>query len=234
MNSIGGKTAGGGAIIAVMALGVLSGSALAAGHGTEGGLYMGMDFGSARLDARASHFDSFAAQAAAGTATAGVLDSRLDRSGSGWSLVLWGMQERHVGMEVAYHKLGTMSWDGTVQVEGAGQALPVQISISSKGWSGSAVAIWAFNDRLQLEGRAGAYLGKTRQVASFPVEGPGTVKVSDKDSQVSPMLGANLLFLANRHVAVNLGYTWFSDIAGRSLGRVTLGGRLYIGRGAFL
>lgn len=233
MKSVFGKVCGR-LIITLVALGAVSGSAVAAEHGTEGGLYMGVDFGSATLDARPGSFDAFATRAAGGTSTAGVLDSRFDNSDSGWSLVLWGMQERHVGMEVAYHKLGTMSWDGTVQVEGADQALPVQVGISSSGWSGSGVAIWAFNDRVQLEGRAGAYFGKARKVASFPVEGLGTVRVSDKHSQLSPMLGANLLFLAGRHVALNLGYTWFSDVAGKSLGRISLGGRLYIGRGAFL
>lgn len=224
------KKRGGTAIIALLALGTLSGTAIAAGHGTEGGLYMGVDFGNATLDARAGDFDSFAAKSAGGESAGSVSSSRLDHSDTGWSLVLWGMQERHFGMEVAYHKLGTMAWKGTVAIDGV-EALPVNVGISSSGWSGSAVGIWAFNDRLQLEGRAGAYFGKARTGASFPAEGVGTVKVSEKDPGISPMLGANLVFFPSRRVALNLGYVWFSDVAGKSLGRASLGARLYLGRG---
>lgn len=233
MKSITREKVRGKAAAALLALGVLSGSEAVAGHGTEGGMYMGVDFGSARLDARAADYDSLAMQGGGGGSNVNVLESRFDRSDSGWSLVLWGIQEGHFGMELGYQKLGTMSWEGVLAAEGDGQAqLPVEIGISSRGWSGSAMAVWAFNDRVQLEGRAGAYFGKSKTFASFPVEGVGAVGISSKDSSISPMLGANVVFFAARHAALNLGYTWFNDVAGKNLGRLSLGARLYLGRGS--
>lgn len=235
MKNVSRKKQGGSAIIALLACGAIPGNAMAAGHGTEGGVYMGVDFGKTTLDARAGDFNSFASRAVGGASAASTSGSQLDRSDSGWSLVLWGMQERHFGMEVAYHRSVTMDWRGAVDIDGEEVAVPVSVGISSKGWSGSAVGIWAFNDRLQLEGRAGAFFGQAKTVASFPIEGAGTVKVSEKDSGISPMLGANLVFFPSRRFALNLGYTWFGDVAGKSVGRVSLGGRLYIARGsAFL
>jgi hypothetical protein len=147
------------AAVAVLLLGMLPATAVLAGHGAEGGMYMSADFGSSTLNARASDYDAFAMQAAGPDSQASVLDSRLDRSDTGWSLVLWGVQEGHLGMEVGHQNLGTMSWEGTLGVDdGEGQIeLPAEVGIKSRGWTASALGIWAFNDRVQLEGRVGAY-----------------------------------------------------------------------------
>jgi hypothetical protein len=219
--------------IALLVLGVLAGGEAVAGHGVEDAMYMTADFGSSTLNARVSDYESFAMQAAGEGSDVSVLDSNFDRNDTGWSLVLYGAHKEHLGMEVGYMKLGTMSWEGMLGVDdGAGQTqLPVNVGIKSRGWTASALGIWALNERVQLEGRVGAYFGKSKTFAASPGDNTGAVRISDKDSSISAMLGGNVVFAVGKSSALTLGYTWFNDVAGKSLGRASVGYRLFLGRG---
>jgi opacity protein-like surface antigen len=219
--------------IAAVAMGILSGTAAAAENRNAGGLYLNFDIGSAKSGAHAADYDRLAADLVGSGAT--VLESRIDRRQSGWGLALWGIQEEHFGIEVSRLKLGVMSHDAILELnDGAAQAtLPVTTAVSSRGWSLSSVGIVHLNESLQLEGRAGAYFGKATTTTSWPAQSAGSVQFSRGDSSTSLMLGGGIVYTPPKSgFGLTAGYTWLNDIAGKPLGRVSVGVRMWMARGS--
>jgi hypothetical protein len=219
--------------IALLAAGLMFGTTAMADTDIPGGLYVNFDVGSSRLGAHAADFDRIAAGVAGSGAT--VVESHFDRRARGWSLTLYGMQGERFGIEVGRLKLDPMSYDARVNVDsGAGPSqLPIHIGMRSRGWTLAGLGLVHLTDALQLEGRAGAYFGRTRTTASYPADGGGSVRFRDKDYRASLMLNAGLLYSPqDKPYGLTLAYTWLDDVAGRHVSRVSLGVRFWVARGS--
>jgi opacity protein-like surface antigen len=156
-----------------------------------------------------------------------VEESSLDKSNAGFSLAVGYQITQNIAVEAAYLDLGRVSFDasGTVDGgEGAVSEFAIGAGFKSKGPSLSVVGSWPINEMFSIDGRIGAYKGKTKGDLSVSVDAEGEEGVVASDKNTSMLLGVGATWSLTETIGVRLGYTRIQDaVAERDVDRFALG-----------
>lgn len=202
----------------------LPGIATAAGEA----ILLTADFGRTTYGGSASHYDALALEHLAGAGLDATLgnpdfDPRYTQHRPRSFGMRW--QNSSAALEIGYFNLGRASYaaSGQVDVGGGPTDLATNLTTKSHGPALSIIAILPFGGIWQLEGRGGAYYGRTRTTWSATVDGSDTYTGADGRHELSPLAGAALVVDAGRQSALSLGFTRFFDVANRHVDRLSLG-----------
>lgn len=133
--------------------------------------------------------------------------SSLDKSDIGYGLAVGYRFSPYFGVEAGYLDLGKSSY----KLEDEEAAL--DLDLRSRGPALSLVGTWPINDIWSLEGRAGAYFGKSKLSASI-TDGVDSLQMSlDSESHTSLLLGAGIVASFGERWSARLGYTWIDTAA---------------------
>jgi opacity protein-like surface antigen len=165
---------------------------------------------------------------AAGIEEAGLQPSGSDRRDTGFAITLGWRFSPHLAAEGTFLELGEGKFDAAVQ--NGGSVSNAKIGVRSNGVLLSLAGTWPVHDKLSLEGRAGAYLGKTETRASGVITGPlGNQTFSnsrlESDTKAGLAAGVGAVAAFNDTWAVRAGYDYLDGAFGKDAGRVSLGVR---------
>lgn len=164
---------------------------------------------------------------AAGIEEAGLQPSGSDRRDTGFAITLGWRFSPHLAAEGTFLELGEGKFD--VAVQDGGPVSNAKIGVQSSGVLLSLAGTWPIHDKLSLEGRAGAFLGKTVTRASGVVTGPlggqtfNNLLGSDSKAGLAAGIGAVAAF--NDTWALRAGYDYLDGAFGKDAARVSLGVR---------
>lgn len=199
----------------LLALGSIPGQAQVAP-----GFYIGANVGTTSVD-----LDDFALDE---DEVPGLASGR-DGSDIGYALAAGYRFSPYFAVEAAYFDLGKFS---LLRAEEEDMAL--DLGLVSRGPALSLLGAWPINNIWSLEGRVGAYFGKSKLKASF-TGGIDAADVSlDSGSHTSLLLGAGIVASFGERWAARLGYTWLDKAARISLADLetdwnSSGGRILLG-----
>ncbi len=164
----------------------------------------------------------------AGVEDAGVQTTDSDRRDTGYGITLGWRFTPHLAAEGSFLEMGEGRYD--VAVQSGGTVSNATIRVRSSGVLLSLAGTWPVHDRLSLEGRAGAYLGKTetrlRGSMSNPLVGNQTFNnLLDSDSKVGLAAGVGAVAALSERWALRLGYDHLDTAFGADAGRASLGVR---------
>jgi OmpA-OmpF porin, OOP family len=124
-----------------------------------------------------------------------------------------------VAAEVGYVDLGELSYRANFQVFGGGAPTPgsADLTFSSKGALGSALAIWPVNDAWDLYARAGVFIENTELEATARI-----LTISDTESQKSTtadsMIGIGTAVNLGQHFSLRAEYQHFGAVGDEDTG----------------
>lgn len=202
---------------------LLAGGFASAREPDDWGPYVQLDLGTTRFDVRKTALDEWSEVPAEA--------SSLDKSDIGYSLAAGFRFSPYLAIEAAYLDLGRYSYR-VEDEEGT-----VELGFGSRGPALSVIGTWPINDTWSLEGRAGAYLGKSKlrgwvSLALDPDDGLELEGSGGSDAGL--LLGAGIVATFSGNWAVRLGYDYIDEAAAvpetelgpgvkSSAGRVSLG-----------
>jgi OmpA-OmpF porin, OOP family len=144
--------------------------------------------------------------------------SDLDKSSTRASFAVGYQFTPNLAVEAGFVDLGRIQYDSSGLVDGGegNIAVDVQLKAKTSGPALSVIGAWPLNDRFALEGRVGAYFGKTRATAtaSAALDPAENVSVSDSDTDTSMLLGVGAVWTTSESIALRLGYTRFDKALG--------------------
>lgn len=164
----------------------------------------------------------------AGLDDAGVQTTDSDRRDTGYAITLGWRFSPHLAAEGSFIEMGEGRYD--VAVPNGGTVSNGTIRVRSSGVLLSLAGTWPLHDRLSLEGRAGAYLGKTetrlRGVMSNPLVGNQAFdNLLESDSKIGLAAGVGAVAAFSERWALRLGYDYLDSAFGADAGRISLGVR---------
>lgn len=178
--------------------------------------YAGLDIGYSLIGLQAGGVDE-----------PGVEFASSDRRDTGYAITLGWRFSPQLAAEGTFIEAGEARFD-LAAVDGA----PVSnatIRVRSSGVVLSLAGNWPLHDSLSLEGRAGAYIGKTetrvRGMATSPLGGRPINSLVGSDSKVGLTAGIAALVAFNETWALRAGYDYLDKAFGKDAGRISLGVR---------
>lgn len=163
----------------------------------------------------------------AGMEEAGLQPSGSDRRGTGFAITLGWRFSPHLAAEGTFLVLGEGRFN--VAVQNGGSVSNATIGMQSSGVLLSLAGTWPVHDKLSLEGRAGAFLGKTDTRVSGVMTGPfGNQTFSNmlgSDSKAGLAAGVGAVAALNDTWSVRAGYDYLDGAFGKDAGRISLGVR---------
>lgn len=164
----------------------------------------------------------------AGMEQAELQPSGIDRRATGFGITLGWRFSPHLAAEGTFVELGEGTFD-VAAPNGDAPASNARISVRSSGVVLSLAGTWPIHDRLSLEGRAGAYLGKTqtraRGVVTNPLGSQTFNNLVGSDSKAGLAAGVGAVVALNDTWALRAGYDYLDKAFGKDAGRVSLGVR---------
>lgn len=164
----------------------------------------------------------------AGMEQAELQPSGIDRRDTGFGITLGWRFSPHLAAEGTFVELGEGTFD-VAAPNGDAPASNARISVRSSGVVLSLAGTWPIHDRLSLEGRAGAYLGKTqtraRGVVTNPLGSQTFNNLVGSDSKAGLAAGVGAVVALNDTWALRAGYDYLDKAFGKDAGRVSLGVR---------
>jgi opacity protein-like surface antigen len=163
-----------------------------------------------------------------GIEEAGLQPSVSDRRDTGYAITLGWRFSPHLAAEGTFAELGEGRY--AVAVEDGGPVSNVTVGVRSSGVLLSLAGTWPLHDRLSLEGRAGAYFGKTetrvRGVMTSPLVGNQTFSsLLGSDSKVGLAAGIGAVTALNETWGLRVGYDYLDKAFGKDARRISLGVR---------
>lgn len=167
-----------------------------------------------------------------GRKTAGLQEEGLqprgsDRHDTGYAITLGWRFTSHLAAEGTFIELGEGRYD--VAVEDGGPVSNATVGVRSSGALLALAGTWPIHDRLSLEGRAGAYLGKTetrvRGVMMNPLGGRAFNSLVGSNTKAGLAVGAGAVAAFNDTWAVRVGYDYLDKAFEADAGRISLGVR---------
>jgi opacity protein-like surface antigen len=161
----------------------------------------------------------------AGIEEAGLQPTGSDRNDSGFAITLGWRFSPHLAAEGTFLVLG----EGNVAVQDSDSVSNAQIRMQSNGVLLALAGTWPVHDKVSLEGRAGAFLGKTETRFSGVTTGPfGNQTFSSmlgSDSKAGLAAGVGAVAAFNDIWSVRAGYDYLDGAFGKDAGRISLGVR---------
>lgn len=150
-----------------------------------------------------------------------------DRRDTGYAITLGWRFSPSLAAEASFTELGESSYD--VLVDDGGPVSDATVKVRSSGILLALVGTWPVTERLSLEGRGGAYLGKTetrvRAVMSGPFGNQALNQLVGSDTKVGLAAGVGAVASLNETWAIRLGYDFLDKAFGADAGRISLGVR---------
>lgn len=150
-----------------------------------------------------------------------------DRRDTGYAITLGWRFSPQLAAEAAFIDLGEGSYD--VAVDDGGAVSNATIGVQSTGVLLSLAGSWPFHDRWSLEGRAGAYLGKTetrvRGTVANPLGSQPFNNLLGSESRAGLAAGVGVVAAFNDTWALRVGYDYLDKAFGKDARRVSVGVR---------
>ncbi len=157
----------------------------------------------------------------------GIQSSGSDRRATGFAITLGWRFSPYLAAEGTFVELGEGKFDVAVQ-EGSSVS-NAKIGVQSSGLLLSLAGTWPLHDKLALEGRAGAFLGKTETRASGVFAGPlgnqSFRNLLGSESKAGLAVGIGAVAALNDTWALRAGYDYLDAAFGKDAGRISLGVR---------
>lgn len=159
---------------------------------------------------------------------AGLQPTISDRRDTGYAFTLGWRFSPHLAAEGTFMELGEGRFNAAV--ENGGPVSNVRVGVRSSGVLLSLAGTWPLTGRLSLEGRGGAYLGKTetrvRGVTSSPLVGNQTFNsLLGTNTKVGLAAGVGAVAALNDTWGIRLGYDYLDKAFGKDAQRISLGVR---------
>jgi opacity protein-like surface antigen len=158
---------------------------------------------------------------------AGLQPTGSDRNDTGFGITLGWRFSPHLAAEGTFLILGEGKFD--VAVPNNPSVSNAKVGVQSSGVLLSLAGTWPIHDRLSLEGRAGAFFGKTEtRISGVITGGFGDQTFNNllgSDSKVGLAAGVGAVAAINDTWAIRAGYDYLDTAFGKDAGRVSLGVR---------
>lgn len=138
-----------------------------------------------------------------------------------WSVDVGYRFSSYFGLEASYLELATLNYAaaGTANAFLGGSApATAELSIKSRGPALALVGVLPLTNEWSLQGRLGAYLGKTTTPFVVTVNGTSS-SGTDSTSSASLLAGLDASYVVAAHWVVRLGYTHLNHLPEKSLGQ---------------
>lgn len=175
--------------------------------------YAVMDIGRSQIGLDASEIEG-----------AGLQPTGRDRSATGFAITIGWRFTPHLAAEGTFLELG----EGRFAVADPGNPLVsnARIGVQSSGVLLALAGTWPVHDRLSLEGRAGAYIGKTETRARGFVTGNlGFNSLLGSESSNGLAVGIGAVAALNDSWALRAGYDFVDGAFEKDARRISLGVR---------
>lgn len=204
---------------------LLSASSLAAA--AEPGFYVATDVAMDSADFGSSDFDGLFDS---DELDFDVDDAGLDKSNAGFALAFGYQFNPYLAVEASYVNVGKVSYDASGTVDG-GEGFTgdfaVGIDYKSKGPALAVVGSWPINEMFSIDGRVGAYMGKTTGFLSVSVDDETLEGPVASDTKTGLLVGVGATWTLTESVALRAGYTRLQDgVAERDVDRFSVGLRI--------
>lgn len=155
---------------------------------------------------------------------AGFQPTGRDRSATGFGITIGWRFTPHLAVEGAFLDLGEARFDIADQV--SPPVSNARIGVQSSGVLLALAGTWPVHDRLSLEGRAGAYIGKTENRAKGSVTGSLAFNnLIGSDSSTSLAVGIGAVASLSDTWALRAGYDHVDKAFGKDARRISFGVR---------
>lgn len=147
-----------------------------------------------------------------------------DRSATGFGITIGWRFTPHVAVEGAFLDLGEGRFD--VSSDGSPPVSNARLGVQSSGVLLAVAGTFPINERLSLEGRAGALIGKTETRAKGSVTGGlGFNNLIGSDSHTGLAAGVGAVAAITGTWALRAGYDYIDKAFGKDARRISLGVR---------
>lgn len=158
---------------------------------------------------------------------AGVQSVGSDRRDTGYAFTLGWRFSPHLAAEGSFAELGEARY--TLAVENGGPVSNPTVRVRSSGVMLSLAGTWPIHERWSLEGRAGAYLGKTetrlRGTVTHPLGSQAINNLVGSESRVGLAAGVGAVAAINDTWALRVGYDYLDTAFGKHAQRIAVGVR---------
>lgn len=145
-----------------------------------------------------------------------------DRSATGFGITLGWPFTKHLAAEGTFLELGEGKLD--VATQGPPPVTSSRIGVQSAGVLLALAGTWPIHDRLSLEGRAGAYIGKSQTRARGLVGGNLSYnRLLGSDSDFGLAAGVGAVASLNDRWALRAGYDYIDGAFGKNASRLSAG-----------
>lgn len=153
---------------------------------------------------------------------AGLEPTGRDRRATGYGITLGWRFSDHLGAEATFLDLGEARFN--VADPGGGLVSNAKIGVQSYGMVISLAGTWPVNERLSLEGRAGAFIGKTETRASGFVTGNlGYSSLLGSESSAGLAAGLGAVAAFNDRWALRAGFDYIDGAFEKDSRRIAVG-----------
>lgn len=199
------------AAIAGVALGAITTSALALPPPP----YVVADMGYTRLGQKSSGFEELGPQSGGG------------RNVTGFGVMAGWRFTPHLAAEGGFLELGEGKFH--IDIPDGSTVLNAHVGVKSRGMVLALAGTWPVNDKLSLEGRGGAYFGKTKvRLRGEETTTFGTRKFNQRlasDSGTGLLVGLGAVYAVNETWAVRAGFDYLDKAFSKDAGRLSVGVR---------
>jgi len=186
------------------------------------GFYIGANVGRVLRTYRLTDIDNGLIGAFATSGNSVVLSSSsLRKDHVMWTADVGYMASRNFGIEASYLHLGSLAYStsGTESAGGAGtSAVSVNLDIKSRGPALAAVAVLPMSNWWTIDGRVGAYEGKTISTHTTTIDG-NSISGAQSKTSTSLLAGAGTAFTVSSHCTLRADYIRLESVKEATLGR---------------
>lgn len=159
-----------------------------------------------------------------GIEEAGFQPTGRDRSATGFGITIGWRFTDHLAVEGAFLDLGEGSYD--IENQLSPPVTNARIGVQSSGVLLALAGTWPVHERLSVEGRAGAFIGKTETRIRGSVTGSlGFNNLLGTDSRTSLAAGIGAVASLNDAWALRAGYDYVDKAFGKDARRISFGVR---------
>jgi opacity protein-like surface antigen len=185
------------------------------------GFYVGANVGHVLRTYSLTDIDNGLSAAFATSGNSVVLSSSsLRKDHVMWTADVGYMASRNFGIEASYLHLGSLAYStsGTESAGGAGTAVSVNLDIKSRGPALAAVAVLPMSNWWTIDGRVGAYEGKTISTHTTTIDG-NSISGAQSKTSTSLLAGAGTAFTVSSHCTLRADYIRLESVKEATLGR---------------
>lgn len=177
--------------------------------------YVVADMGYTHMGQKSSGFEELGPQSGGG------------RNVTGFAVMAGWRFTEHLAAEGGFMDLGEGKF--SIVIPEGSSVLNAHVGVESRGMVLSLAGTWPINEKLSVEGRGGAYFGKTKaRLRGEEMTTFGTRKINQRlasDSRTGLLVGLGAVYAVNETWAVRAGFDYLDKAFGKDAGRLSVGVR---------